>query len=93
MVVRRNRRMANGIHELLSNTRNKTFFIALGAGESIVQFCVFVDAGSAEIVYYMSYQACLCIWSVWLGGTIPTTSYNQSEFYQLKSKLNSTNEA
>ncbi|XP_064385955.1 metalloprotease TIKI homolog [Halichondria panicea] len=32
MVLRRNRRMANSIHSLLSNTRNKTYFVALGAG-------------------------------------------------------------
>ncbi len=35
MVLRRNRRMANSIHSLLSNTRNKTYFVALGAGKSV----------------------------------------------------------
>ena len=47
--------MANSIHSLLSNQRNKTFFVALGAGKSVdlkfkclvnvsIQFCVLTES-------------------------------------------------
>lgn len=63
--------MANSIHSLLSNTRNKTYFVALGAGKSVdfklkfgVNICVskefFVVAtvDCTDLRYVCVYKAC-----------------------------------
>ena len=39
MVVRRNRKMARQIDMLLQSERNNSFFLGLGAGQSIVNAC------------------------------------------------------